>query len=90
MDNHEWGKRPSADVVSAVSKGPMKDNDYRAILSSIDAALRVIGEEPPDQASEPRIQKDLRKLRETLIRAQRDSLDKNIKRPDSRSPLGVQ
>lgn len=68
----------------------MKDKDYRTILDSIDESLRLMGDEPPEKKHDLRIYRELRKIRETLIRAQRDSLDKNIKRPDSRSPLGVQ
>ena len=67
----------------------MKDSDYRIILASIDESLRLMGDAPPEKGSNLRVYQELRKIRETLIRAQRDSLDKNIKRPDSRSPLGT-
>ena len=70
----------------------MKDHDYRTILDSIDKSLRLIGDEPPEEGHELRIYQELRKVREMLIRAQRDNLDPNIpmKRPGSRSPLGYQ
>ncbi|HWA09680.1 MAG TPA: hypothetical protein VG838_09540 [Opitutaceae bacterium] len=68
----------------------MKTEDYRTILNSIEQTLRLIGDEPPEKEADLEIYNELRKIRETLIRAQRDSLDKNLKRPDSRSPTGVQ
>ena len=67
----------------------MKDQDYRTILNAIDESLRLMGDEPVDPGCEHEIYRELRKIRETLIRAQRDSRDKNVQRPDSRSPLGV-
>jgi hypothetical protein len=67
----------------------VKEKDYTALIASIDAALRVVGEEPAARSVELQIRMDLLKLRETLIRARRDRIkDKTIK-PDSRSPLGV-
>ena len=71
----------------------MKDKHYREILASLDESLRIIGDMPPDEGSARRVYKELRKLRETLIRAQRDTLDANAtssRKPDSRSPMGVQ
>ncbi len=67
----------------------MQDKDYRSILNSLEEALRLAGDEPPAKGRDLRLYTELRKIRETLIRVQRDSLDTNIKRPDSRSPLGV-
>ena len=67
----------------------MKDQDYRTILDAIDESLRLMGDEPVEPGYEHEIYLELRKIRETLIRAQRDSLDKKIQRPDSRSPTGV-
>jgi len=71
----------------------MKDEYYREILASLDESLRIIGDMPPDEGSARRVFKELRKLRETLIRAQRDTLDASVRgnrKPDSRSPMGVQ
>jgi hypothetical protein len=67
----------------------MKDQDYRTILHAIDESLRLMGDPPAEAGYELEIYQELRKIRETLIRAQRDALDKNIQRPDSRSPTGV-
>ena len=66
----------------------MKEKEYKALIESIESALRIVGEEPSVPA-EVRIRKDLLKLRETLIRARRDRLKDKTGRPDSRSPLGV-
>ena len=70
----------------------MKEKYYREILASLDESLKIMGDLPPDAGSARRVYKELRKLRETLIRAQRDTFDKNVKGPgrrDSRSPLGA-
>jgi hypothetical protein len=67
----------------------MKDHDYRTILNAIDESLRLMGDEPIEAGYEHEIYQELRKIRETLIRAQRDTRDKNVQRPDSRSPTGV-
>lgn len=75
-----------------MSNWGMKDKYYREILASLDESLRIIGDMPPHEGGAQTVYKELRKLRETLIRAQRDTLDRNTrntKRPDSRSPLGV-
>jgi len=65
----------------------MNDKDYRAIRESIDAALQIMGDEPPNHGSELRIYKQLLKLRESVIRARRDSVKGQPGKPDSRSPL---
>jgi hypothetical protein len=67
----------------------VKEKEYRALLGSIEAALRVVGEEPSSRAVERQIRADLMKLRETLIRARRDRLKDKAGKPDSRSPLGI-
>jgi hypothetical protein len=67
----------------------VKEKEYSALLGSIEAALRIVGEEPSPRAIERQIRKDLMNLRETLIRARRDRIKERTGRPDSRSPLGV-
>ncbi len=67
----------------------VKEKDYKALLGSIEAALRIVGDEPSSPPIELQIRADLMKLRETLIRARRDRLKEKPSRPDSRSPLGV-
>jgi hypothetical protein len=68
----------------------VKENEYRALLGSIEAALRIVGDEPTPGAIEVQIRKDLMRMRETLIRARRDRMNEGKSgKPDSRSPLGV-
>ena len=66
----------------------VKENEYKALLGSIEAALRIVGEEPTPGAVEFQIRKDLLKMRESLVRARRDRLKEQLNR-DSRDPLGV-
>jgi hypothetical protein len=65
----------------------MKDTDYGALMRSIEAALRVIGDRP-NQGAELKVYEDLMRLRETVIRARRDATKGASGRRDSRSPLG--
>jgi hypothetical protein len=65
----------------------MKDTDYGALMNSIEAALRVIGDRPR-QGAELKLYEDLMRLRETVIRARRDTVKGTGGRRDSRSPLG--
>jgi hypothetical protein len=69
-------------------QGDMKESDYRALLKSIDAALRVIGDRP-SLGEELSVHSDLMRLRETVIRARRDRTEGASGRRDSRSPQGV-
>jgi hypothetical protein len=71
-----------------VSKGGVKDAEYKALLKSIEAALRVIGDRPTG-GPELKVFADLMRLRETVIRARRDEATGTSGRRDSRSPLGV-
>jgi hypothetical protein len=64
----------------------MKDEDYKAILGSLDASLSIIGSEVPPSGKERLVYEELLRIRETLIRTQRDFLQN--KQRDSRSPLG--
>lgn len=59
---------------------------YQELIASIDKALaRFHGK--PAEGFDLEIYEELRRVRETLIRAQRDLRDKNLSR-DSRSPMG--
>ena len=64
----------------------MKDEDYKAILASLDASLSIIGSELPPYGKERQVYEELQRIRETLIRTQRDYLKDRTR--DSRSPLG--
>jgi hypothetical protein len=65
----------------------VEDNDYREILRALDRALTQFGERPTEAGFDISVYDELRKARETLIRAQRDLRDPKVKK-DSRSPLG--
>lgn len=62
--------------------------DYIALMKSIDAALRVIGDRSVE-GEEFRVRSELMRLRETVIRARRDRTEGAGGRRDSRSPQGV-
>jgi len=55
-------------------------------MAALDKSLAQFGERPPEPGFDLEVYEELRRVRETLIRARRDMLDKNIRR-DSRSPL---
>ena len=60
--------------------------EYKQLLGALDMALAQFGGKPTDEGFELEVYNELRKVRETVIRAHRDLRDKNIPR-DSRSPL---
>ena len=82
------GQTPTGEVRRPAVYADVKEKDYRELLGSIEAALRIVGEEPSAPPAELQIRKDLMRLRESLIRARRDRIKEKSK-PDSRSPLGV-
>jgi hypothetical protein len=60
--------------------------EFQDLLAAIDKSLAFFDEKPPGPGFDHEVYDELRRARETLIRAQRDLRDKNIPR-DSRSPL---
>lgn len=65
----------------------VNDEEFQSLLASIDRSLAIFGERPAEPGFEFELYEELRRVRETLIRARRDMRDKNIQR-DSKSPLG--
>lgn len=61
--------------------------EFQALLDSIDRSLALFGEKPAEPGFDLEVYEELRRVRETLIRARRDMRDVNIRR-DSKSPLG--
>lgn len=59
---------------------------YQELIATIDKALDRFQGKPAEKGFDLEIYDELRRVRETLIRAQRDLRDKNATR-DSRSPL---
>lgn len=60
--------------------------EYQELISTIDKALSRFSGKPTEEGFDLEIYQELRRVRETLIRAQRDLRDKNVTR-DSKSPL---
>ncbi len=54
----------------------------------IDRSLALFADKPIEPGFDQDVYEELRRVRETLIRARRDMRDTNIKR-DSKSPLGT-
>jgi hypothetical protein len=65
----------------------VNQQEYEELLTAIDRSLALFGEKPAEPGFDLEVYEELRRVRETLIRARRDMRDKNIKR-DSKSPLG--
>ena len=65
----------------------VNQQEYEELLSAIDRSLALFGEKPAEPGFDLEVYEELRRVRETLIRARRDLRDTNIKR-DSKSPLG--
>jgi hypothetical protein len=64
----------------------VNSQEFRALLAAIDRSLSLFGEKPLEPGFDREVYEELRRVRESLIRAHRDMRDKNIPR-DSRSPL---
>lgn len=64
----------------------VNQKELQEILAAIDRSLELFGEKPAEPGFDLEVYDELRRVRETLIRAHRDTRDKNIKR-DSKSPL---
>lgn len=60
--------------------------EFKQLLLAIEQSLALFGHRPTEPGFDLEIYEDLRRVRETLIRARRDLRDKNIPR-DSKSPL---
>jgi hypothetical protein len=63
----------------------VNQQEFQNLLAAIDRSLALFGEKPTE-GFDHLVYDELRRVRETLIRARRDMRDKNIPR-DSRSPL---
>ena len=64
----------------------VNQQEFQNLLASIDRSLALFGGKPTEPGFDLVVYEELRRVRETLIRARRDMRDKNIPR-DSRSPL---
>ena len=64
----------------------VNQKEFEELLATIDRSLALFGGRPMEPGFDLEIYEELRRVRETLIRARRDMRDKNIRR-DSKSPL---
>jgi hypothetical protein len=64
----------------------VNEQEFKELLSAIDKSLSMFGDKPLEAGFDRDIYEELRRVRETLIRARRDMRDTNI-RHDSKSPL---
>jgi hypothetical protein len=60
---------------------------YQEVIATLDKALARFQGPPLEEGFDLEIYEELRRIREILIRAERDLRDKNVP-SDSRSPLG--
>ena len=65
----------------------VNQQEFKILLEAIDRSLALFGEQPVEPGFDFEVYVELRRARETLVRARRDLRDQNIKR-DSKSPLG--
>jgi hypothetical protein len=65
----------------------VNQQEFKELLDAVDRSLAIFGEKPSEPGFDLEVYEELRRVRETLIRARRDMRDTNIKR-DSKSPLG--
>ena len=67
----------------------VNQQEFEELLAAIDRSLALFGEKPSDPGFDLEVYEELRRVRETLIRARRDMHDPNTKpKRDSKSPLG--
>jgi hypothetical protein len=66
----------------------VNQQEFEDLLCAIDRSLAIFGEKPTEPGFDLEVFDELRRVRETLIRARRDMRDTNIRR-DSKSPLGT-
>lgn len=69
-----------------MSRVNVNQQEFQELLSALDKSLAFFGERPAEPGFDLEVYEELRRVRETLIRAHRDLRDKNIPR-DSKSPL---
>jgi hypothetical protein len=81
------GANPSGEVFRTGVVMCVNDQEFKDLLAAIDRSLDIFGERPVEPGFDLEVYEELRRVRETLIRARRDMHDTNIKR-DSKSPLG--
>lgn len=66
----------------------VNQQEFDELVSALDRSLAIFGERPPEPGFDQAVFEELRRIRETLIRARRDLKDPNLRpKKDSKSPL---
>jgi hypothetical protein len=63
----------------------INDKDYHELLAAVERALRHFEGRPAESGFDQEVYDELRRARETLLRARRDLHDPNLKRTGSQS-----
>ncbi|MDB6113581.1 MAG: hypothetical protein JWQ62_526 [Lacunisphaera sp.] len=63
------------------------DKEFKELLTAVEQSLRHFESRPAEPGFDQEIYDELRRVRESLLRARRDKHDPNVKR-DSHSPSG--
>lgn len=67
----------------------VNQKEFEELVSALDRSLAIFGERPPEPGFDQAVYEELRRVRETLIRARRDMKDPNTPpKRGSKSPLG--
>lgn len=87
MKGAENGANPAGEGQRTAVDMCVNQQEFEELLAAIDRSIAIFGEKPAEPGFDLEVYDELRRVRESLIRARRDMRDKNIKR-DSKSPLG--
>ena len=82
------GANPHGEVFRGGVDMCVNQQEFEELLATLDRSLAIFGDKPVEPGFDLEVYEELRRVRETLIRARRDMRDKNIQR-DSKSPLGT-
>ena len=67
----------------------VNQQEFESLIAALDRSLALFDDKPVEPGFDREVYDELRRVRETLIRARRDMHDPNTKpRRDSKSPLG--
>jgi hypothetical protein len=87
MHPSETGHIPPGGPAQTAVGMCVNQKEFEELIAALDRSLALFGEKPEEPGFDLEVYEELRRVRETLIRARRDMLDKNVRR-DSKSPLG--
>ena len=81
------GANPAGEKFTLVVDMCVNQQEFEDLLAAIDRSLAIFGDKPMEPGFDLEVYEELRRVRETLIRARRDMRDQNLR--DSKSPLGT-